>query len=68
MEKAKPTTKAERRRHVAQMNANFGIEGFKPDADDKELQRRYIDGDATLDDMLKHAVQAATKAGTGQSS
>lgn len=68
MTASRTTTKAERRRHVAQMNANFAIEGFTPDAEDKELQRRYIEGQATLDDMLKHAREFAAKAARGLAS
>jgi hypothetical protein len=56
------TTKEERRRHVAQMNANFRIEDFTPDAQDKALQQQYIDGKITLADMLEHARQFAAKA------
>ena len=62
MKAGRRTSKEERRRHVAQMNANFAIEGFKPDAQDEELQRKYIDGATTLDDMLAHARQFAAAA------
>lgn len=62
MAAAVKTTKEERRRHVAQMNANFAIEGFKPDPEDKELQRKYVAGEVTLDDMLRHAREYALKA------
>lgn len=62
MATGRKTTKEERRRHVAQMNANFAIEGFKPDAQDEALQKRYIEGTTTLDDMLAHAREFATKA------
>jgi hypothetical protein len=49
------TTRADRERHVTQMLANFRLEGLEPDAADKQLQLAYIDGTATLDDMLLHA-------------
>jgi len=49
------TNRADRERHVAQMLANHRIEGYEPDEADKQLQAAYIDGTATLDDMLTHA-------------
>jgi hypothetical protein len=62
MSEIKTTTKTERERHVAQMNANFEIEGFTPDAEDRKLQQQYIDGLITLADMLAHAREFAAKA------
>jgi hypothetical protein len=56
------TTRADRERHVAQMLANHRIEGYKPDDTDKQFQAAYIDGTATLDDLLAHAHQFATAA------
>ena len=49
------TTSSERARHVQQANANQAIEGFQPDAADKEIQAQYIAGTATLTDLLAHA-------------
>ncbi len=49
------TTRAEREKHVAQMRANFAIEGIRPDAGDLDMQQRYIDGTANLDDLLQYA-------------
>ena len=49
------TTKAEREKHVAQMRANFAIEDMRPDADDLAMQQRYIDGTASLDNLLQYA-------------
>ena len=49
------TTRAEREKHVAQMRANSAIEGIHPDAGDSVMQQRYIDGTASLDDLLQHA-------------
>ena len=51
------TTWADREHHVAQMLAN----GYEPDTD-KQLQAAYIDGTATLDDMLAHARSFAANA------
>lgn len=56
------TTRDERKKSVAQMNANFAIEGLEPDPHDKALQKRYIDGKATIEDLLKHAEEAAALA------
>ena len=56
------TTRADRERHVAQMLANHRIEGYEPDDADKQLQAAYIDGTATLDDLLAHARQFAAAA------
>lgn len=35
-------------------NANPGIEGFQPNASDKAIQAWYIEGTATLVDLLDH--------------
>lgn len=56
------TTREERVQHVRQMLANSRLEGFEPDAADKQLQAAYIDGTATLDDMLTHARSFAANA------
>lgn len=55
----KVTSRSERERHVAQMLANFRLEGFEPDAADKRLQAAYIEGTVTLNDMLTHARSVA---------
>ena len=56
------TTRAERECHVTQMLANFRLDGLEPDDADKQLQAAYIDGTATLDDMLTHARSFAANA------
>lgn len=56
------TSRADRERHVAQMLANHRIEGYEPDEADKQLQAAYIDGTASLDDLLAHARQFAAAA------
>ena len=55
MNRHEPTTRDERAHHVAQMRANFGIEGMEPDEDDKRLQEAYIHGTARIEDLLAHA-------------
>ncbi len=49
------TTKEQRRQHVATMRINFGIEDMQPDAKDLAWQERYIEGTASLDDLLTYA-------------
>lgn len=49
------TNPIERERHVAKMLANFRLEGIEPDEDDRRLLQAYIDGSASLDDLLAHA-------------
>ena len=49
------TTREERVRHVVRMRANLAIEDMHAQADDLDLQQRYIDGDITLADMLASA-------------
>lgn len=48
-------TAAERVRHVQQANANSAIEGFQPDKSDQQIQARYIEGTATIQDLFDHA-------------
>jgi hypothetical protein len=62
MSATKVPTRAQRQKHVRQMNANHAIEGFAPDATDKQLQQQYIDGTASLEDMLAHAREFAGQA------
>lgn len=50
-----------RRKHVASVRANFAVEEMHPDAEDLVLQERYIDGTASLDDLIKHAHAYADK-------
>jgi hypothetical protein len=49
------TTPEERAQHVRQMLANFQLEGLGPDEADQQLLQAYIDGTATLDELLDHA-------------
>lgn len=37
------------------MRVNFGLEGTSPDAEDLNWQERYVDGTASLDEMLHYA-------------
>lgn len=55
-------TREERAHHVAQMRANFALEGIHPHADDLDMEQRYIDGRITLDGMLQHARDFARRA------
>ena len=48
-------TRQARDHHVTQMRANFLVKSMAPKAEDVALQQRYIDGAATLTDMLQHA-------------
>lgn len=57
----RPTTREERACHVAQVRANSAIEGMLPQADDIELQQRYIDGQISIDEMLQYARDFARK-------
>jgi hypothetical protein len=52
--------------YVSQMLSNFRLEGIEPDKADKQLRAAYIDGTATLDDMLAHASQFAAAAAYDQ--
>lgn len=56
------TTAEERRRRIETMRANFAQEGMQPDAEDLALQERYIEGTATLADLLAHAREYASTA------
>lgn len=58
-----PTTREQRARHVTTMNASFALEGIHPQADDLDLQRRYIAGEISLDDVLDHAREFALRHG-----
>lgn len=56
------TTREERAHHVVQMRANFSLEDIHPQADDLELEQRYIDDKISLEDMLLHARDFARRA------
>ena len=45
------------------MNASFALEGMPPQANDLDLQRPYIEGQISLDDMLEHARDYAHRHG-----
>ncbi|WP_342616477.1 antitoxin VbhA family protein [Rhodoferax sp. GW822-FHT02A01] len=62
------TTMTERAEHVRQANANQALEGLKPDAQDLEIQAKYIEGTASLDDLLRHANNFATQVRKGDPS
>lgn len=49
------TTKAERELHVTQMLSNMRLEGVIPDDDHLRILQRYIEGTATLSDLLQDA-------------
>jgi len=53
------TTRAERERHVTQALTNMRLEGVIPDDDYLRLLQRYIEGTATLSDLLQDAKNAA---------
>ena len=59
-------TREERARIVAEVNASFAIEDLEPDADDLRIQQEFIEGTATLDDMLEHARRFAAQKGEQQ--
>lgn len=56
------TSRADRERHVAQMLANSRLEGLEPDEAYQQLLQEYIEGTASLDDLLVHAGQFAAAA------
>ena len=49
------TSRADRERHVAQMLASSRLEGLEPDEDHQKLLQAYIEGTASLDNLLNHA-------------
>lgn len=53
------TSRADRERHVAQMLASSRLEGLEPDEAHQQLLQKYIEGTASLDDLLAHARQFA---------
>lgn len=56
------TSRADRERHVAQMLASSRLEGLEPDDAHRQLLQEYIEGTASLDDLLSHAHQFAKAA------
>jgi hypothetical protein len=46
------STKEQRQRHVDLTNASMRLSGIEPDADTLALQRRYIDGEISVQDLL----------------
>jgi len=57
----------ERAFHVSQALANHAIEGFHPDAADKQILARYIAGTASIKDLLSRARKFAQDARKGLS-
>lgn len=55
-------TKADRLRHVLQMQANFALEGLVPDQTDLKMQADYVLGHVSLRDMLSYAYAFAAAA------
>lgn len=55
-------TAEDRAKVVEQTNASLALEGMYPDDADKEIQQRYINGDATIADLLAHARRFASPA------
>ena len=55
------TTAEERAAHVRQANANQALEGFHPSDDDRLIQSKYINGTATIDDLLNYARESVAK-------
>lgn len=49
------TTREERAHQVRQMLTNQRLEGLEPDQAHQQLLQDYIDGTASLDDLLEHA-------------
>lgn len=51
------TSRADRERHVAQMLASSRLEDLEPDEAHRQLLQEYIEGTASLNDLLTHACQ-----------
>jgi len=60
------TNRADRERHVAQMLVSSRLEGLEPDEVHQQLLQEYIEGTASLDDLLAHARQFASAAASGE--
>ena len=56
------TSRADRKRRVAQMLASSRLEGLEPDEAHQQLLQEYIEGTASLDDLIAHARQFAAEA------
>lgn len=56
------TSRADRERHVAQMLASSRLEGLEPDEAHQQRLQEYIEGAASLDDLLAHAREFAEAA------
>jgi hypothetical protein len=56
------TSLADREQHVAQMLASSRLEDLEPDEAHRQLLQEYIEGAASLDDLLAHARQFAAAA------
>lgn len=56
------TSRADRERHVAQMLASSRLEGLEPDEAHQQLLQEYIEGAASLEDLLGHAREFAEAA------
>lgn len=52
-------TKEQRREHVAAMRASSALEDMHADAQSRALEEQYIEGTASLEDLLKHAKRCA---------
>ena len=53
------TTKEQRRQHIAAMRASSALEDMHPDIESLALQERYVEGTASLDDLLNDARRCA---------
>lgn len=49
------TSRSDREQHVTQMLTNFRLEGLIPDDAHLRLLQQYIEGTATLSDLLQDA-------------
>ena len=58
-----PATSSKERRelHVDETNAVMRLSGFEPDAETLELQRRYVAGEVTAQDLLDWSLAFARK-------
>ena len=56
------STISARQKAVEQMNANFALEDMHPDATDRALQRGYVEGTVSIEDLLRHACEYAAEA------
>jgi hypothetical protein len=54
------TTMAQREEYVKQANANAAQEGLEPTEVDRMQQRRYINGEITIEDLIAQAGKLAS--------